>query len=107
MLSRTVQTLNMQWPEKVVSKTINLTAIDKDIKKKWNLQINYARYITELSLPFFAIISMHYSLITCLVGAFSQTFLTLYGVVDIDIIFSIVESNNAGEFIARFQPHFF
>lgn len=36
MLSRIVQTLNIQWPEKVfghLGNTINLTAIDKDIKQ--------------------------------------------------------------------------
>lgn len=36
MLSRIVQTLNIRWPEKVfghLGNTINLTAVDKDIKR--------------------------------------------------------------------------
>jgi len=60
-------------------------------------------------LQFFAITSKHYSLIICLCefSAFSQTFLTIYGVCDIDIIFSVVESNSTGEMTSGIHPEFF
>lgn len=114
MLFRIVQTLNIQWPEKVIGhlgNTINLTAVEKDIKQSEickEIMLDISQSFPFLFF-FCAIISKHYSLITCLYRfvAFSQTFLPHYGVCDTDIVFSVVESNNTGEFIAGVQPLFF